>query len=128
MEGQVSRLADFGAFVDLGEHGSGLVHISEISHAFVSKVSDHLSPGDKVRVRVIGIDKGGKRISLSIKQSDAMRSTGYDRIVELGGDWGHPWNDDGTAHFADLGPRPRGRNAWEPDTSLFEPWIDPDKE
>lgn len=128
LEGQVSSIADFGAFVDLGEYGIALVHISEIVNSFVKNVADHLAVGDTVRVRVIDVKQGGRRISLSMKQSDAVRATGYDRVVELGGDWGHPWNDDDSAQFADLGPRPKGQNAWEHDPDLFEPWVDPDKE
>lgn len=127
LEGQVSSVASYGAFVDLGENRTGLVHISELANAFVKNVTDHVSIGDTVRVRVLGITHGGQRISLSMKQSDAVRATGYDRIVELGGDWGHPWNDDGSAQYVDLGPRPMGRHAWEPDLDLFEPWVDPDK-
>lgn len=125
LEGRVSRIVPFGAFVDLGAEGSGLVHISEIADSFISDVSAHLSEGDVVRVRVLSVDQSNSRVSLSIKQSTAAVSSGYDRVVELGGDWGHPWNDDGEANFADLGPRPKGPEIWEPDPELFREWEEP---
>lgn len=65
-EGTVVKLMDFGAFVSLGPGRDGLVHISQISEERVEKVSDKLSEGEKVNVRVLEIDKQG-RIRLSIK-------------------------------------------------------------
>jgi 4-hydroxy-3-methylbut-2-enyl diphosphate reductase len=66
IEGVVSRIVDFGAFVDLGGV-DGLIHISEMSWGRVKKVSDVLSEGDKVKVTVLGIDRQKGRISLSLK-------------------------------------------------------------
>lgn len=126
VEGRVSRLVPYGAFVDLGEKGSGLVHISEVADAFVPDLSEHLAEGDVVQVRVLSVDNG--RIGLSIKQSTACLSSGYDRVIELGGDWGHPWNDDGQARYADLGPRPKGPQAWEHDPELFKKWEESTKD
>lgn len=128
VEGRVSRLAPYGAFVDLGASGSGLVHISEVTDAFVSDLSAHLAEGDIVKVRVLSVDRAKGRISLSIKQSTAAMPSGYDRVVELGGDWGHPWNSDGEANQADLGPRPKGPEAWESDPELFRNWDEPKKD
>lgn len=68
VEGVVTGITNFGAFVQLTEKESGLVHISEISHDFVEHVSDHLSKGDKVKVKVVSIDDDGK-IGLSIRQA-----------------------------------------------------------
>ena len=67
LEGRVTGITKFGAFVDLGEGKSGMVHISEISNTYVENVSDFLSEGDQVKVKVIGINENGK-ISLSIKK------------------------------------------------------------
>ncbi len=67
IEGKVSRLTNFGAFVDVGGV-DGLVHISEISYKHVDKPSDVLKAGQEVKVKVIGIDNDRHRISLSIKQ------------------------------------------------------------
>ncbi len=69
MNGTVRNLADFGAFVDIGIHNDGLVHISEIDDRFIHHPSEALSLGEIVKVKVIGIDKERKRISLSIKQA-----------------------------------------------------------
>lgn len=66
--GTVRNLSDFGAFVDIGVHQDGLVHISEIANRFVKSPSDVLSLGQIVEVLVIGVDIDRKRISLSIKR------------------------------------------------------------
>ena len=70
VEGRVSGIAKFGAFVDLPEKKSGLVHISEISDAYVSDVKEAVKVHDVVRVKIISIDAKGK-ISLSMKQAKA---------------------------------------------------------
>ena len=67
LDGTVDSLADFGAFVDLGGL-RGLVHVSEISHQRVDKPSDVLEVGQQVQVKVLRIEQGGKRTSLSMKQ------------------------------------------------------------
>ncbi|WP_288746496.1 30S ribosomal protein S1 [uncultured Enterococcus sp.] len=68
LEGNVARLTNFGAFVDLGGI-DGLVHVSEISHGHVGKPSDVLAVGDTVNVAVLSIDPTTERISLSIKDT-----------------------------------------------------------
>jgi small subunit ribosomal protein S1 len=68
-EGRVARLADFGAFVDLGAGVTGLVHVSEISTARVINASDVLHVGDRVSVRILRLESGTGRISLSIRQA-----------------------------------------------------------
>ncbi|MBD5174357.1 MAG: RNA-binding transcriptional accessory protein [Bacteroidales bacterium] len=67
LTGLVNNITAFGAFVDLGIHENGLVHISELSNKRVNSVADVLKLGQKVTVRVIGIDRERKRISLSMK-------------------------------------------------------------
>ena len=67
VSGKVSKLASFGAFVELAEGIDGLVHISQISDERVQKVKDVLSPGQEVEARVIKIDPVERRIGLSIK-------------------------------------------------------------
>lgn len=67
VDGKVTGITKFGAFVALPEGRSGLVHISEIAYSYVNEVSDHLQEGQQVRVKIIGIDKAN-RINLSIKQ------------------------------------------------------------
>ena len=68
VEGKVTGLTKFGAFVSLPEGKSGLVHISEIAYTYVNEVKDHLQEGQEVKVKVIGIDDAG-RINLSIKKA-----------------------------------------------------------
>lgn len=68
VQGKVTGITKFGAFVSLPEGKSGLVHISEIAYAYVSDVSEHLQVGQEVTVKIIGIDESG-RINLSIKKA-----------------------------------------------------------
>lgn len=70
VQGTVTGITKFGAFVSLPEGKSGLVHISEIAYAYVSEVSEHLQVGQEVTVKVIGIDESN-RINLSIKKAMA---------------------------------------------------------
>ena len=67
VDGKVTGITKFGAFVSLPDGKSGLVHISEIAYSYVNEVSDHLHEGQEVKVKIIGIDQV-KRINLSIKQ------------------------------------------------------------
>jgi len=67
IEGKVTGLAKFGAFVELPEGKAGLVHISQIADAYVTDISKHLNVGDMVKVKVLGAAKEGK-YDLSIKQ------------------------------------------------------------
>ncbi|MFJ7696863.1 30S ribosomal protein S1 [Lysinibacillus fusiformis] len=68
LDGKVQRLASFGAFIDLGGI-DGLVHISQVSHEHVSDVSEVLSEGQGVTVKVLSVDPANERISLSIKET-----------------------------------------------------------
>ena len=68
LEGKVTGITKFGAFVSLPENKSGLVHISEIAYSYVNDVKDFLKEGQEVKVKVIGIDENG-RINLSIKKA-----------------------------------------------------------
>lgn len=80
LEGKVTGITKFGAFVSLPEGKSGLVHISEIAYSYVNDVKDHLKEGQEVKVKVIGIDENG-RINLSIKKAmdPPPRPTGQGR-------------------------------------------------
>ena len=64
LEGTVRNVADFGAFVDIGVHQDGLIHISKLSKNFVKKPTDVISVGEKVKVKIIEIDVNKKRIGL----------------------------------------------------------------
>lgn len=67
VEGKVTRIMNFGAFVELEEGKVGLIHISEVADEYVNSVSDFLNEGDTVQAKVISIDQNGK-IALSIKK------------------------------------------------------------
>lgn len=66
--GKVKGITQYGAFVDIDGGGNGMVHISEIANTFVNEIRDHLTEGQDVRVKVIGINEAGK-VSLSIKKA-----------------------------------------------------------
>ena len=68
LEGKVTGLTTFGAFVSLPDGKSGMVHISEVSNTFVKEIKDFLKEGQDVKVKVVGISPEGK-ISLSIKKA-----------------------------------------------------------
>jgi uncharacterized protein len=67
LEGVVTNVAAFGAFVDVGVHTDGLVHVSAMSRQFVTDPRQVAKPGDVVRVRVLGVDLARKRVSLSMR-------------------------------------------------------------
>jgi uncharacterized protein len=72
LEGVVTNVAAFGAFVDIGVHQDGLVHISAMSKTFVKDPRDIVKPGDIVRVKVLEIDVPRKRISLTMRLDDSI--------------------------------------------------------
>ncbi|MFP8778990.1 Tex family protein [Hydrogenophaga sp. RWCD_12] len=67
LEGTVSNVAQFGAFVDLGVHQDGLIHVSQLSHKFVNDAREVVKTGDIVKVKVLEVDAARKRISLTMK-------------------------------------------------------------
>jgi protein Tex len=67
LEGTVSNVAQFGAFVDLGVHQDGLIHVSQLSHKFVNDARDVVKTGDIVKVKVVEVDVARKRIGLTMK-------------------------------------------------------------
>jgi protein Tex len=72
LEGVVTNVAAFGAFVDVGVHQDGLVHISALSDTFVKDPRTVVKPGDIVRVKVLEVDKARKRISLTMRMGDPV--------------------------------------------------------
>lgn len=96
LEGTVTNVAAFGAFVDIGVHQDGLVHVSQLADRFVKDPRDVVKAGDVVKVRVVEVDAKRKRIALSMKKDDGSSP---------GGSGGRP---------ADRGPKPppsTGNNA-----------------
>ena len=74
LEGQVTNVAAFGAFVDVGVHQDGLVHVSALSRTYVKDPREVVKPGDIVRVKVLDIDVPRKRISLTLRLDDDAAS------------------------------------------------------
>jgi uncharacterized protein len=67
LEGVVTNVTKFGAFVDIGVHQDGLVHISELSNRFIKEPSEAVKTGQIVKVKVLSVDVKARRIALSIK-------------------------------------------------------------
>ena len=92
LEGIVTNVTAFGAFVDIGIHQDGLVHVSEIADRFVRDPSEVVKTGDKITVKVIGVDKARNRVSLSARTKprpqDGGRPSGPRRGGDRGGDRG----------------------------------------
>jgi uncharacterized protein len=76
LEGVVTNVAAFGAFVDVGVHQDGLVHISALSKTFVKDPRDVVKPGDVVRVKVLDVDVARKRIALTLRLDDEAGAGG----------------------------------------------------
>jgi uncharacterized protein len=76
LEGTVSNVAQFGAFVDLGVHQDGLVHVSQLSNKFVNDAREVVKTGDIVKVKVLEVDLARQRISLTMKLDAAPAARG----------------------------------------------------
>ena len=72
LEGVITNLTDFGAFVDVGVHQDGLVHVSQLSDRFIKSPREAVKVGDRLRVRVLAVDLPRRRISLSAKSGAAL--------------------------------------------------------
>ncbi|MEO7065250.1 MAG: S1 RNA-binding domain-containing protein, partial [Dokdonella sp.] len=70
LEGRVTNVAAFGAFVDIGVHQDGLVHVSVLSHTFVRDPREAVKAGDIIKVKVMEVDLPRKRIALSMRLDD----------------------------------------------------------
>ncbi len=116
LEGVVTNVAAFGAFVDVGVHSDGLVHVSAMSNVFVRDPRDVVKPGDVVRVRVLGVDIARKRISLSLRLDEDPTGRSDRRQPPRSG----PRDRDRPARPAPDGRPPRERGGAVPDTALAE--------
>ncbi|MFH8788078.1 Tex family protein [Streptomyces roseoverticillatus] len=100
LEGVVTNVAAFGAFVDVGVHQDGLVHVSAMSRTFVKDPRDVVKPGDIVRVKVMDVDIPRKRISLTLRLDD-------DAASPSGGGEGRQRPERGSERGSERGERPR---------------------
>ncbi len=85
LEGVVTNVAAFGAFVDVGVHQDGLVHVSAMSRNFVKDPREVVKPGDVVRVKVLDVDIPRQRISLTLRLDDEPQRGGQDARGQRGG-------------------------------------------
>ncbi|MFZ0099900.1 MAG: S1 RNA-binding domain-containing protein, partial [Gemmobacter sp.] len=85
LEGTVTNVAAFGAFVDIGVHQDGLVHVSQLADRFVKDPHEVVKAGDVVKVRVVEVDVPRKRIGLTMRKDSAdARESARDRAAERG--------------------------------------------
>lgn len=70
IEGKVTGIQPYGAFVALNDKVQGLVHISEVTHGFVKDINEHLTVGDTVNVKVLNVDEKSNKVSLSIRATE----------------------------------------------------------
>ncbi len=84
LEGVVTNVTAFGAFVDVGVHQDGLVHVSELADRFVKEPSEVVRVGDRLRVRVLGVDLERRRISLSARSGSGGRGEAERRVPSGG--------------------------------------------
>jgi protein Tex len=82
LEGSVTNVANFGAFVDIGVHQDGLVHISQLADRFVKDPKEIVKVGQVVKVRVLEVDEKLKRISLSMRSSDQVSGEGNSKKID----------------------------------------------
>ena len=114
VQGKVTGITKFGAFVSLPGNKSGLVHISEITYSYVNEVSDYLKEGQEVTVKVIGIDDAG-RLNLSIKKAQEPPAR------PAGGPGNFHRNGAHNSGRSSGGPRPAGPRAAAPkEPATFE--------
>ncbi|MET8076530.1 Tex family protein [Streptomyces sp. NPDC005303] len=85
LEGVVTNVAAFGAFIDIGVHQDGLAHVSALSKTFVKDPRDVVKPGDIVKVKVLDVDIPRKRISLTLRLDDEAETSGGERRQQRGG-------------------------------------------
>ncbi|NLN42378.1 MAG: S1 RNA-binding domain-containing protein [Clostridiales bacterium] len=106
LEGTVSGITNFGAFIDLPNGERGMVHISEVADAYVKDINDYLKENDKVKVKVLAIDDKG-RISLSIRKAETQSQISFEEQLAQ-------FLKDSEERLSDLRNRDnkRGRGAW----------------
>lgn len=119
MEGKVTSITKFGAFVELGNRRSGLVHISEIANTFVNDVHDFLEEGQTVKVVVLSADNG--KINLSIKKALPRPTSGSERPRPPAGNDNRPRPASGRTYARAQGETlpPSGDQAFEDKLKRF---------
>ena len=123
IEGKVKSITKFGAFISLPENQTGMVHISEITHAYVNDIHDHLTEGQDVKVMVIGLDNG--KINLSIRRTQPAPARPQNDRPKQGFDRPRPQNDRpaGPRQQENRPPRPRPAQPVEKQPQSFDDML-----
>ncbi len=114
LEGSVTNVTNFGAFVDIGVHQDGLVHVSVLANRFVKDPHEVVAPGDIVRVKVMEVDQDRKRISLSMRLDERHADNAQGGKTEPSGDGASKGNKGGGKRKgkgkgkSDKAPEPQG--------------------
>lgn len=106
LQGKVTGITNFGAFVELPDGVTGLVHISEVADNYVKDINDHLKVGDQVEVKVINVEKDGK-IGLSIKKAKEREGAANEQRPNRPERGNRPYNRDRDRGGRDRGGRDR---------------------
>lgn len=114
--GIVTNVTNFGAFVDIGVHQDGLVHISELAHKFVEDPRKVVNPGDQVTVKVLKVDLAKNQVALTMKLEAAPEHKSFRDIKEGTAQGGRP---QGNRPQGDRGPRPQGDRGPRPQGGGF---------
>ena len=116
VKGKVSKIASFGAFVELEGGVDGLVHISQISDEHVDRVKDALKPGQEVEARIVKIDREERRIGLSLKPASEGEDEDFELPPEYKGDGGLKAGENivGLASAFDEAFAMQGGEEWQP--------------
>ncbi|GGS76775.1 Tex family protein [Nonomuraea spiralis] len=114
LEGVVTNVAAFGAFIDIGVHQDGLAHVSAMSHNFVKDPRDVVKPGDIVRVKVLDVDIPRKRISLTLRlEDDVTQPSQEGRPPRKSGNRAEGAGNEGRGGNGNRGGAPRGEGGRE---------------
>ncbi|WP_075701913.1 Tex family protein [Pseudovibrio brasiliensis] len=115
LEGTVTNVTNFGAFVDIGVHQDGLVHVSQLADRFVDDPHTVVKAGDIVKVRVVEVDIARKRIGLTMRKDSAdARENARERQAERGGNRNHGGGRPGGGNRPNGGNRGGGRGGNKP--------------
>ena len=122
IEGKVKSITKFGAFITLPGNQTGMVHISEITHAYVNDIHDHLTEGQDVKVMVIGLDNG--KINLSIRRTQPAPPRQQTDRSKQGFDRSRPDSRPSTPRPQDNRPsRPRPAQPAEKQPQSFDDMV-----
>ncbi|MBO3731458.1 RNA-binding transcriptional accessory protein [Glycomyces sp. NEAU-S30] len=120
LEGAVTNVAAFGAFVDIGVHQDGLVHISALANRYVEDPREIVKPGDVVKVKVLSVDLQRQRIALTMRLDDEPEAGGGQQGGQRRGQGGQGGNNKGGKGNGRRQPQQRGGQQAAPQSAMAE--------